>query len=153
MATGKGAGKTYREWFWEGVDIPPGADRKPCWLWTRCTYPKGYGAFKRTYAHRVAYQLEHGPIPKGMVVMHGCDNPNCCNPFHLSAGTQQDNIEDAKQKFRAKGTKPKLTLSEVKKLRELAASKVPYDDLEKMFSLNRASLHDAVTGKTYRWVQ
>lgn len=52
------------------------------------------------YAHRVAYEHKNGPIPKGMVLMHLCDNPACCNPDHLTLGTQKDNIHDAVLKGR-----------------------------------------------------
>lgn len=51
-------------------------------------------------AHRLAYELEHGPIPKGMVVMHSCDVPGCFNPDHLSIGTQADNSADMHAKKR-----------------------------------------------------
>ena len=38
--------------------------------------------------------MKFGEIPKGMVIRHKCDNPNCCNIEHLEIGTQKDNIED-----------------------------------------------------------
>lgn len=55
---------------------------------------------KLACAHRVAYEHKHGPIPKGRVLMHLCDNPACCNPDHLTLGTQRDNIHDAVLKGR-----------------------------------------------------
>lgn len=152
MAGERGAGKTYSQWFWEGVEIPPSRDSVVCWKWKRCGTPRGYGLFKRKYSHRVAYELEHGPIGEGLVVCHTCDTPSCCNPYHLFLGTQQDNMNDAKKKMRARGTKPKLNAEQVRELRTLAATGTPYDDLEIRFNLNRCSLHDAVTRKTYRWV-
>jgi hypothetical protein len=52
------------------------------------------------FAHRVAYEEIHGPIPSGMVVRHQCDTPWCVNPNHLITGTQQDNIRDRHERGR-----------------------------------------------------
>ena len=82
-----------------------------CWLWLAGKFPSGYGMVNlgrdlggkqfTTYAHRVAYVLAHGPIPRGrVVVMHSCDTPSCVNPSHLSLGTQAINTEDARRKGR-----------------------------------------------------
>jgi hypothetical protein len=47
-----------------------------------------------TNAHRVAYALEHGYLPAGVVVRHTCDNKNCVRPSHLVLGSQADNMAD-----------------------------------------------------------
>lgn len=78
-----------------------------CWEWTKATNNIGYGMFRfdsngmRT-AHRVSYELYNGPIPKGMIVCHTCDNPKCVNPDHLWLGTQLDNYLDMVSKGRNK---------------------------------------------------
>ena len=56
---------------------------------------------KTMRSHRLAYELEHGEIPEGMVVMHTCDNPGCFNPEHLKVGTQAQNMADMRAKGRA----------------------------------------------------
>jgi hypothetical protein len=38
--------------------------------------------------------LVRGSIPKGMKVLHHCDNPRCVRFSHLFLGTQKDNIDD-----------------------------------------------------------
>jgi len=51
-------------------------------------------------AHRLAYEDFWGPIPKGFIVMHLCDNPSCINPEHLRLGTKGNNLKDAYDKGR-----------------------------------------------------
>ena len=83
---------------------PP--DENGCTPWTAST-TKGYGQFKYhlkwCYAHRLAYEEAYGKIPKGMLVMHSCDNPKCVNPAHLSVGTHADNQRDMSEKGRGPG--------------------------------------------------
>lgn len=51
--------------------------------------------------HHYVCELEKGPIPKGLLVMHSCDNRMCFNPLHLSVGTSQDNMDDMVSKKRS----------------------------------------------------
>lgn len=78
-----------------------------CWLWTGGKFKSGYGSIGRggrgtgcARAHRVSYELNVGPIPPGLHVLHMCDTPACVNPRHLWVGTQQDNMADRKAKGR-----------------------------------------------------
>ncbi len=92
--------------FLAGVKPVPGSE---CHEWSGATSVEGYGRVKifgKLYStHRVAYTLEHGPIPVGRgyhgnLVMHTCDNPRCCNPAHLKLGTARDNARDMARKGR-----------------------------------------------------
>lgn len=76
-----------------------------CWNWKPKPDTNGYGAFtlsgQKVGAHRVAYEIAHGEIPKGLQVLHQCDNPICCNPAHLFLGTIAVNNRDKADKGRS----------------------------------------------------
>ena len=69
-----------------------------CWEWLGFRGPSGHGRVGLNgvnyYAHRIAYELEYGPIPPGLAVRHKCDFAPCCNPAHLELGTRADNNRD-----------------------------------------------------------
>ena len=89
--------------FWPRVEK---LSTDECWEWKGPRYKSGYGMFTvgpgyvRT-ASRVAYILENGPLDEGKIACHRCDNPPCCNPSHLYAGTHADNSRDKIERGRA----------------------------------------------------
>jgi hypothetical protein len=105
------------ESFWLKVDKDP--HPKGCWLYTGFIKWDGYGWLARKHggrirymtAHRYAWILTHGEPPKGLQVLHKCDNPPCCNPDHLWLGTHAQNHADKTAKGRARNrNSPKDTL-------------------------------------------
>ncbi len=58
------------------------------------------GKQKQLLAHRWVWEKKNGPIPKGLCVLHKCDNRACINVDHLFLGTQRDNLEDMTRKGR-----------------------------------------------------
>lgn len=70
---------------------------------------KGYGRVtkngRKHMVHRQVWIKRCGPIPKGLVVMHKCDNRSCINLKHLRLGTQSDNIKDCADKRRHRNSR------------------------------------------------
>ena len=86
------------ERFWPKVDV---MGFEFCWDWLSHRTKDGYGAFDKrldngTYstclASRFAYEDTFGTMGQGLQVDHLCRNRLCCNPYHLEAITQQENI-------------------------------------------------------------
>lgn len=76
-----------------------------CWIWQGGKNNIGYGMIRDEHGmrttHRVSYEIHKGMIPKGMCVLHSCDNPLCVNPNHLRVGTHKDNTQDMISKGRS----------------------------------------------------
>lgn len=90
--------------FWSKVDMRGPSE---CWEWQASLTTSGYGRFKiasyeTAIASRVALIGTKKEEPFGMLVLHTCDNPCCCNPAHLYFGTQQDNMNDKVQRGRCR---------------------------------------------------
>ncbi len=94
--------------LWNFIDSSGGPDA--CWPWTGARRQHGYGVVKRRgkrfTAHRVAYEQVHGPVAADLSVRHTCDNPPCCNPAHLIAGTHAENMAEMALRKRGKGKAP-----------------------------------------------
>ena len=86
------------ETFWSNVIMPSN-----CMEWTGARAIGGYGKYRNLFAHRVAWELVNGPIPKGGWILHHCDNPICVRPSHLYLGTPKDNARD--RELRGRGRK------------------------------------------------
>ena len=142
--------------FWQKVK-----KTDDCWLWTGNKNDKNYGRFvwfdREEYAHRVSYIIAFGSIPKGLHILHSCDNPQCVNPVHLTAGTHGDNMRDMFAKNRRQNPKGeqngnnKLTADQVIEIRRIYKKRItPLTKLAEQFGVDRTTIHQIVTNKTWK---
>ena len=93
------------------VYTPPTNNNKPfygpCLIWRHTLDTDGYGVLQKNgkshKAHRVAYELSRGSIPRGKLILHLCDRRSCIQPAHLYAGTPQENTDDRRARFDQEG--------------------------------------------------
>jgi hypothetical protein len=123
------------ERFWSQVDIQ---SPNICWVWVGKKAPGkyNYGRFGNKHsASRFSWELANGAIPDGMFVLHKCDNPPCVNPNHLFLGTQQDNMDDMKNKGRRASFRGDLC----------GMSKLTWQDAENIRSLGKTQTLAQIT--------
>jgi hypothetical protein len=80
--------------FWDRVQISDG-----CWLWDGADDGRqGYGVVWRDgrleKAHRVAWEMDNGPIPRDQMLDHTCHVRACVRPTHLRLATAKQNAEN-----------------------------------------------------------
>jgi DNA-binding XRE family transcriptional regulator len=139
--------------FWSKVDK---TDPDKCWWWVASIDVNGYGQFlvnkgqlgrtttSMAKAHRVAWLLTRGDIPKGMYLCHTCDMPRCVNPAHLFLGTQKDNMRDCVDKNRhGFGRVGQPIYYNIKRLEKIFADHrngVPLPEITKRHHISRSHL-------------
>ena len=110
---------------------------------------------RQKLAHRLAWEIAHGPIPAGLFVCHRCDNPPCVRPDHLFLGTALDNAADCVSKGRhVYGERhPKSRLSAL----DVVAIRAKYRRgiygtirLASEFGVHRKVIFDIVHGKIWK---
>jgi len=133
--------------FLEGISV--GDD---CWEWLKFKDRNGYGQLQhylgpphRTQSwkvHRYAYVLFIGPIPKGMLVCHKCDNPSCVKPSHLFLGTYADNRRDCIKKGRdsKRHESKKIPLDQIRVIKAAYARGESQKSLAQRYKVTRPTI-------------
>lgn len=141
--------------LWARIDRSGGASS--CWPWLGARDKDGYG---KTHdhrlgdirAHRAVFMIEFGELP--ILVRHSCDNPPCCNPAHLLAGTLDDNRSDMMERGRqCRGERvrtAKMSEAGVLRARRLHHHGVSVNELMAQFNLGKSSMHALLKGQTWR---
>lgn len=137
-------------------------DPRECWEWQGIITVHGYGRMKvrrkMLAAHRIAFEVFHGPIPDGHHVCHRCDNRRCVNPCHLFAGTAKDNVIDAMKKGRhphgVTHGHARLRPEEVVAIRRMyAAGGVTMKQLGAKFGVDKNQIIQIVHRRSWRHVK
>jgi hypothetical protein len=138
--------------FWSKVAIK---GTNECWLWKEHVDKDGYPPFRlrghRHKAARIALYIVTGVDPWPLLACHKCNNPTCCNPAHLYAGTQSQNLQQAISEGRAfigdHNGRAKLTRADVAAIR---ASKRPYAELANLFNVSAATIESVHNRRSWK---
>lgn len=131
-----------------------------CWEWQAGT-SFGYGHFNigetEYIASRIAYSLHYKKDPLELCVLHKCDNPKCCNPYHLFLGSKSDNMIDMASKGRSnKGVEVntnKLTGEQVKEIRYLyMMGAMNKSQLGKEYGVYHSNIISIINYKTWKHI-
>lgn len=116
--------------------------------------PRRKGKSVSLKAHQLVYILETGPIPEGKMICHTCNNPICCNPHHLYAGTHQQNMNDMVRTKRstagARNVKAKLTQAKVDEIRQLRKQGLTLKTIAEKFDVHLATIGLICQNKIWR---
>jgi len=133
-----------------------------CWEWQAGKTSAGYGEFmfrrKMYYAHRAAWQVTRGSIPKGQCVRHRCDNPACCRPDHLELGFQADNVQDMIERGRDRKAlgeengRSKLNADKVRRVRVLRCRGFSYSEIGRDVGVHKDTVRAVLKGRTWKHV-
>lgn len=125
-----------------------------CLLWNGGKSKPGYGQVRVgsriVGVHRLVVELKRGAIPKGMVILHACDNRACINPAHLQGNSQKANVHDMWDKGRAHNQC--VTLEQAAEIRRRYK---PHDKangarpLGREFGVSHRAIGQIVHGKSY----
>lgn len=141
------------------------------WTGTIVGYPGNqYGVIgidgRRRRAHQVAWEiLNDRPFPDGMLGRHTCDMGLCVNGEHVIPGTQQQNMDDARERGRINSTPTTerargeqhgnavLTKAEVKRMRKMHMTGAwTITDLAEHFRIGWSTADKVVKRKTWRHI-
>jgi len=142
--------KTIEDRFWAKVDIK---EEDECWNWKAKTR-SGYGRvfypdrYKEESAHRISWAITFGSIPKGLWVLHDCDNRLCCNPSHLHVGTQLDNIRECVERNQHSTPYQKLSITERRLIKDIYnKGGISQYKLADKYNVSQATIYRCVNGR------
>ena len=113
-------------------------------------YPRIYVGKDKRMSHYIYYLNTGEWPPKGMVIMHTCDESQCINFEHLRLGTHKENMADMKAKGRrCSGNSTKqFTVDEVKYIRYYSTDTTRA--LAKCFNVSEGTIRNIRKFRTHK---
>jgi hypothetical protein len=115
------------------------------------------GTNRHVHVHRLSWQLHFGQIPRGLWVLHHCDNRVCVRPDHLFLGTSRENINDMVSKHRhtygQRNGLAKLTDTLVREIRSAHREGETMASIARRFRVGETTISRVVRHETWRHVQ
>jgi hypothetical protein len=149
--------------FWEKVDKQTGGERAH-WIWLAAIDHTGRGKLRTagrnsgwTKSHRLAWELEYGPIPDGMNIVQRCLELRCVRPEHLACLPHGDAMKLAVKRV---GTwtphgednpNSKLSSNAVAVIRNLNARGYSGAAIGRALKTPEATVHAILRGERRRW--
>ncbi len=128
-----------------------------CWNWIATLNNDGYGKFRKStneymLSHRFSYEYFIGPLIKGFVICHKCENPRCVNPDHLRQDTMSSNMIDMVNS--GNQGNQKLSVSEVIEIKKELKFyyRGQFNDLAHFYKVDRKTISYIKTGKIWSHV-
>jgi|TARA_R100000093_G_C1936353_1_gene70482 hypothetical protein len=125
-------------------------DEDVCWEWQLKLNAKDSRPYftvdgKRRPSYAYVLETKTGEAQDDRMVLHSCDNPICCNPFHLSWGTHQDNMNEMKERERHG-----LPTTVVRAIRRLLSEGGTHKDIANLYGVSRETITAINNGRSHK---
>ncbi len=124
-----------------------------CWEWQRSRksdeWPYGIVFFngRNHRVTRLVFQVFIGSLSDGQLVCHHCDNPACCNPDHLFAGTDFENFKDCQSKGRSVTVLTEAVVAEIRLAHGSGAETIR--GIARRMGINEGTVYGVVNRSTW----
>ena len=119
-----------------------------CWPWKNKVNAKDGRPYItiqgiRRPSYVIVLELHSGEQADGRYALHSCDNRICCNPFHLSWGDHQSNMDEMKE--RERHGLPKIVVRAILKLLKEGKTQ---QEIANLYGISREAVSAIKQGRT-----